>query len=863
MASLEESLADDPTQGDVLRRLADLYHAQGFFDARAMEIYDQAREAHPNDDSVAEALNIAHYLQQLRRFTIGTHQADLLDPQGLQESIDLLRGYLRELATSPDLFAALGDLYLVKGQVLPAVGAYESAQRHGYTNLNAILQSYEFAESIHTFQPSEHSYFANLYVLTGRADRALEIYRQAVSEGFHDPAVVDELIRLMEEQSKQETNRNVLNNVAMDITELHMKMGNVEAALARFAMVEFPITQRYELVKQIAAALAERQDYRGAFDYLSRIPVDDDNKQLLNQIAVELEKIGDLDTAEYLLRFINENDLLIREANTLREKEIEIHTELGLADYNASNGRHDQALRNYTKVLRLGYKQDVFVLSRIVELLPLLKQGHTDDFGFIGRYYLKRGDYYRAAQFFDLVLEHRQDDEDARQKLRLIYTAILEKNPNLPELRLRSGHLYMDSEQTEAAIEEYRFAAQFPETNIEATRRLGIAHMKLKQYTEAMEAFQQMPIGENDLENLYQLHVVMDDKKRPGDAVSLLMLIEEVDDTYRDTAERLAAMKLKLAPGEVRPAADNRMRELIGDMATGRYRYMEKIGSGGMGIVHKVFDFKLDRVVAMKILRDGLSNSSKAVDRFFREARIAAILNHPNIVNIYDYNINNVTHQSYIAMEYVDGPSLRDIFEEYFLDELPSTEIRTAEALVYMAQVCDALRVTHSKGIIHRDIKPDNILISSSKVAKITDFGIVHVEEATFTPTGALIGTPRYMSPEQVQGARIDGRADLYSMGVILYEWLTGTPPFVTGDVAYQQVNIVPAAVSELNTEVPAPMNDLIMKCLEKNPAGRFQTARDLKAEMENVLAMLWPDGPPSTLGGGRRHDEDSDLDTV
>ncbi len=863
MAALERSLAEDPAQAETLSRLAGLYHAQGCFDARAMEIYERAREAHPKDAVIGEALNIAHYLQQLRRFTIGTHQADLLDPQGLQESIDLLRGYLRELGTSPDLFAALGDLYLVKGQVLPAVGAYENAQRHGYKNLNAILQSYEFAESIHTFQPSEHSYFANLYVLTGRSERALEIYRQAVSEGFYDPAVVGELIRLMEEQSQHETNRNVLNNIAMDITELHLKMGDVDAALTRFATVEFPITQRYELVKQIAAALTERQDYRGAFDYLSRIPVDDDNKQLLNQIAVELEKIGDLDTAEYLLRFINENDLLIREANTLREKEIEIHTELGLADYNASNGRHDQAMRNYTNVLRLGYKQDVFVLSRIVELLPLLKQGHTDDFGFIGRYYLKRGDFYRAAQFFDLVLEHRQDDEDARQKLRIIYTAILEKNPNLPELRLRSGHLYMDSEQTEAAIEEYRYAAQFPETNIEATRRLGIAHMKLKQYTEAMEAFQQMPVGENDLENLYQLHVVMDEKNRTGDAVSLLTLIGEVDDTYRDTAERLAVLKTKLAPGEVRPTSDNRMRELIGDMATGRYRYMEKIGSGGMGIVHKVFDLKLNKVVAMKILREGLSNSSKAVDRFFREARIAAILNHPNIVNIFDYNINNVTHQSYIAMEFVDGPSLRDIFEEYFLDELPSTDVRTAEALVYMAQVCDALRVTHSKGIIHRDIKPDNILLSSSKVAKITDFGIVHVEEATFTPTGALIGTPRYMSPEQVQGARIDGRADLYSMGVILYEWLTGTPPFVTGDVAYQQVNVAPAIVSDLNPEVPAPMNDLIMKCLEKNPAGRFQTARDLKAEMENVLTMLWPEGPPSTTGGGHQREEDSDLDTV
>ena len=350
-------------------------------------------------------------------------------------------------------------------------------------------------------------------------------------------------------------------------------------------------------------------------------------------------------------------------------------------------------------------------------------------------------------------------------------------------------------------------------------------------------------------------------RSRVADAVGLLRLVVEVDDTYRDAAERIDMLRDQIAGEERGMFVDPQMRELIGDLAIGRYRYMEKIGSGGMGVVHKVWDLKHDMAVAMKILREGLASSGKAVDRFFREARIAATLNHPNIVNIFDYNINNLTHQSYISMEFVDGPSVRDLFEEYFLSNPPPVEQRIQEALHYLAQVCDALRVTHSKGIIHRDIKPDNILIAPDHCAKITDFGIVHVEEATFTPTGALIGTPRYMAPEQVQGTKLDGRADLYSAGIIFYEWLVGTPPFVTGDVAYQQVNVRPAPPAELNADIPPAVNALICKALEKNPADRFQTAVDMKRELEETLKRLYPGQRISRIP--KRRAGETDMDTI
>jgi serine/threonine-protein kinase len=292
----------------------------------------------------------------------------------------------------------------------------------------------------------------------------------------------------------------------------------------------------------------------------------------------------------------------------------------------------------------------------------------------------------------------------------------------------------------------------------------------------------------------------------------------------------------KLAPEAV---ADPKMRELIGDLAVGRYQYLDRLGSGGMGVVYKVFDIRNQMTVAMKVLRDNLSGSSKVLDRFFREARIAATLNHRNIVKIHDYNISNLPGQSYIVMEYVDGSSLREIIDRQFQNGAPVTLSYLTEILYYAVQLADALDATHQKGIIHRDIKPDNIMINGGGEVKITDFGIVHIEEATFTPSGAMLGTPRYMAPEQVTGGRIDGRSDIYSVGILLYEAMVGSPPFMSGDISYQQVHKTAVSPRELNPIIPQSVNDAILCCLAKDPDGRFPNARVLKAEMTRILEDL------------------------
>lgn len=857
LVALEERFAGNPLDINLLKELADKYYARGMFTSRTQPTFEKALMAAPREPRYSKALNLSVFLKMLRRFTVEASDPELIDQDGLKETITLLQDYLKEIPQSPDLFFALGDLYLMRGSILLAIGAYENAVKAGFQDLRPIARSFETASRLHKFPPSDRAYFARLYDNLGLGEQALNLYRGCIAEGSQDPATISAFAALLEQAVENEKNLNVQNRLLMEMTELHLMVGDTKSALAVFERVQFPVNQNYSLVKRVAAILIEMQDYRRAFDYLSRIPVDEENKALLNRITVELEKIGELDTAVYLLQFINDNDLVIKEAKALREKEMEIHTELAVAELNFSNRRFDMAMNNYTKVLRLGYKDDAAILGKIVELLPLVKQDHIEDLHFIGQYYLNKQDYYRASQFYDLVLERRQDDPTAREKLRVIYDAILERNPNLPELRLRSGDLYLHSAQLDNAIAEYKHAAQFPETNVEATRRMAVAYMKRQSYTLAVESFQAMPVSELDLENLYELHLLMFEKKRFSEALSMLRTIADVDDSYRDVSNRLELVRSRLNENTGGAGADPKMRDLIGDMAVGRYQYIEKIGSGGMGVVHKVMDLKLNKPVAMKILREGLANSSKAIERFFREARIAATLNHRNIVNIFDYNINQQTHQSYISMEYVDGPSLRDVFEEYFVHPARDYRDRIREALLYMSHICDALHVTHSKGIIHRDIKPDNILISSDKIAKITDFGIVHIEEATFTPTGAVIGTPRYMAPEQVQGARLDGRADLYSAGIILYEWLIGMPPFISGDIAYQQVNMPPTPLTDQNPAIPQEVNDLVLKCLEKNPADRYQTARDLKFALDMLLKKHVPERPAEEV----RPSTDPDID--
>jgi serine/threonine-protein kinase len=271
---------------------------------------------------------------------------------------------------------------------------------------------------------------------------------------------------------------------------------------------------------------------------------------------------------------------------------------------------------------------------------------------------------------------------------------------------------------------------------------------------------------------------------------------------------------------------------LINTLFDGRYRVVRKLGSGGMADVYLAEDEDLGRRVAIKILNDRHANDEQFVERFRREAKNAAGLSHPNIVSIYDRGEAEGTY--YIAMEYLDGRSLKELL-------VARGPMPIADAIAFTRQILTALRFAHRKGLVHRDIKPHNVMADADGRLKVTDFGIARAGAASqMTEAGSIIGTAQYLSPEQARGTAVDQRSDLYSVGVVLYEMLTGTVPF-TGEtpveIAMRHLSDTPQPPSTKRPDVSPDLDMIVLRALAKNPDDRFQTAEEMDAELERVEA--------------------------
>lgn len=261
----------------------------------------------------------------------------------------------------------------------------------------------------------------------------------------------------------------------------------------------------------------------------------------------------------------------------------------------------------------------------------------------------------------------------------------------------------------------------------------------------------------------------------------------------------------------------------------GRYEIIGELGQGAMGIVYKAKDPLIDRILAIKTISLNLAMDEKAEyeARFYQEAKAAGRLSHPNIVTVFD--VGKSGDVAYIAMEFLQGRELRDILNE-------GQRLPVSQVLDIVMQVALGLAYAHEHGIVHRDVKPSNIMVIRDGHVKITDFGIARMASSTVqTQAGVVLGSPKYMSPEQVLGKSIDQRSDIFSLGVMLYEMLTGQPPFV-GDtinaVMYQTMNAVPPPPSALNSEVPAMLNFIITKALAKGLDDRYQNAKEFADDL-------------------------------
>jgi serine/threonine-protein kinase len=379
--------------------------------------------------------------------------------------------------------------------------------------------------------------------------------------------------------------------------------------------------------------------------------------------------------------------------------------------------------------------------------------------------------------------------------------------------------------------------------SVENNKMLGLSFQQQGMLDLALEKFLKLPLGEDGVKDLlYNLGLDFERKRQFSKALSTYNLVIDDGLDFRDLAERIPKLKdaeTNMIFGSGGGPHPGDIGASLSDMDTkptlGRYEIIGELGRGGMGVVYKGEDPKIHRVVAIKTLRldDFEEEIQKDVKtRFFREAESAGVLNHPKIVTIFDCGEEH--DLAFIAMEYLEGENLGG----YKKNLLP---IR--ESLSIVSQVAEALDYAHSKGIVHRDIKPTNIMrLAETSEVKVTDFGIARITSSSRTKDGIIIGTPFYMSPEQVAGKKVDGRSDIFSLGIVLFELLTGHKPFKAGDMTalmYQITSEKHPSARDLNSKVPPVVQKIIDKALEKDPEKRYHEAGKMAEHLKLVIAKI------------------------
>ncbi len=470
-----------------------------------------------------------------------------------------------------------------------------------------------------------------------------------------------------------------------------------------------------------------------------------------------------------------------------------------------------------------------------------------EDYARAGCCYKRQAGFVQAAEMFRMAGDRPQAAECFELAERFTAAAecwALEGNPEKEaELLAKAGDYLSAGEayHREGVDEEAISALQKVQPDDEgfgrASALLGDIFRSRGQLSLAIKKLKQAigddPLSRENLEVFYSLASLYTSNNQLADGVELFEKILAFDYHYRDVEQRLIEARdllKQLGPIESQEgSAAGRSIVSGGSGQPGRYQIVGELGRGGMGIVYKAKDTSLDRIVAYKVLPDTLAENPQALKNFMREAKAAAKLNHPGIVTVYDTGEQDGRY--YIAMEYVNGTTLKEILRRRGV-------ISPAGILHVLVQVCEALAYAHENRVVHRDIKSANTMWTRDKKAKIMDFGLAKVVEEVRNNTTVVSGTPYYMSPEQTLGRNIDHRTDIYSLGVTIFEMATGTVPFKEGNIPYHHVHTPPPDVRDLRPELPAGLAAVVTRCMQKDPAERYQSAREILTEVRASLGQ-------------------------
>ncbi|MBN1518372.1 molecular chaperone DnaK [Candidatus Sumerlaeota bacterium] len=439
-----------------------------------------------------------------------------------------------------------------------------------------------------------------------------------------------------------------------------------------------------------------------------------------------------------------------------------------------------------------------------------------------GRLYIQLNNEERGLHYLEKALEHETSDMALIEELIEQYQRQLNEQTDpvvqfkLVKLHLKRGNI----DETISILQQLTNNERYQQ---KATKILGFCFWQKNMYYLAWQKFKNLPVTNEVKDILYRLASDMETADQLTNARYSLERILEFDYAFRDTQKRLEqiSQRIRKQQQSLVLAAAKEEHSVLKDS---RFVVLEEINRGSMGIIYRAKDRVLDEIVALKVLNDYLCQDPQAIERFKREARAAKRLSHPNIVRIHD--MYDSTGKFFLSMEYIEGRDIKAILRE-------KERYTWKELAPICLQICDALKYAHKLSVVHRDVKPANIMVTSADEVKVTDFGIaklLRTEDATKSQS-MIMGTPLYMSPEQVEGLSIDARSDIYSLGVMLYELLSGAPPYIEGNIEYQHVH---AEIPPLPGDIDRIVTEIVYKCMAKKPADRFQSISELIQEINN-----------------------------
>ncbi|CAN5381029.1 hypothetical protein BH09SUM1_BH09SUM1_03080 [soil metagenome] len=422
------------------------------------------------------------------------------------------------------------------------------------------------------------------------------------------------------------------------------------------------------------------------------------------------------------------------------------------------------------------------------------------------------GDLEGACEDMEFASKTDPAEADLQRLENLYKSRVLKAND--PAAQFKLVKIYLKSNRVDEAVEILQDLQHHDAYETRATKILGLCHWQKNLHFLAWQKFKQLKQNEEIRDILYRLGNDMETTGQLNNALTVYEHIASDNPEYRDVQAKIKKLRYRIKMHQ----DESEQSKPSAVLTDPRFTIIEEINRGSMGIIFKAKDKTLEEIVALKVLNDYLCSDPGAVERFKREARAAKKLSHPYIVRIHD--LFETGSKRFISMEYIEGTDLKRMLSD-------RTSFGEDQLIFYFMQICDALSYAHRLNIIHRDIKPANVMITKSNNVKVTDFGIAKIlkgEDSTKSGT-AVIGTPLYMAPEQITGEGVDARSDIYALGIMMYELVSGHPPFYLGNIEYHHIHTAPPPLPE---RVSATLRRVIMKCVEKSPANRYQSVEEI-----------------------------------